>query len=110
MARLRLILQAERRPRELVLGEGLAQAIDALQRRLDREGHAQVVPILRAIYMRLLTHFTSCGDTPDSLASQRDGLRHVPFDFKRESKRKGGDIMGTIERIAAHMVLQVIVA
>ena len=62
------------------------------------------------MYMRLLTHFTSCGDTPDLLASQRDGLRHVPFDFKRESKRKGGDIMGTIERIAAHMVLQVIVA
>ena len=52
MARPCLILQAERRPRELVLGEGLAQAIDALQRRLDREGHAQVVPILRAVYMR----------------------------------------------------------
>jgi len=98
----------KRRPRELVLGEGLAQAIDALQRRLDREGHAQVVPILRGSYAR--ARFTSCGLTPDLLSSQRDGLRHVPFDFKRESKRKGGDIMGTIERIAAHMVLQVIVA
>lgn len=32
------------------------------------------------------------------------GLRYVPFDFKKESKRKGGDVLATVEAIAAHMV------
>ena len=32
------------------------------------------------------------------------GHRYVPFDFKKESKRKGGDVLQTVERIAARMV------
>ena len=32
------------------------------------------------------------------------GVRYVPFDFKKESKRKGGDVLAAMERIAAHMV------
>ena len=54
-----LIRQVEKRPRETVLGAALAEAVAALQQQLRREGH----PL-------------------------HTGLRHVPFDFKKESKRK----------------------
>ncbi|EOD22156.1 hypothetical protein EMIHUDRAFT_450701 [Emiliania huxleyi CCMP1516] len=72
-----LVRQAEKRPRETLLGRGLAEAVDALQARLRRERHPQ-----------------------------RDGgLRYVPFDFKKESKRKGSDVLAAVERLALHMVL-----
>ena len=70
-----MIRQVEKRPRETVLGAALAEAVAALQQQLRREGH----PL-------------------------HTGLRHVPFDFKKESKRKGVDVLQTVERIAARMV------
>ena len=70
-----LIRQAERRSRETLLGRGLSNALVALDDRMHRQGHP--------------------------LAG---GLRYIPFDFKRESKRKGGDVLRAVERIAAHMV------
>ena len=32
--------------------------------------------------------------------------RYVPFDFKKESKRKGSDVLAAVERLALHMVRQ----
>ena len=54
----------ERRARETLLGAALCEAIAALQKRLEREAHPY-----------------------------RDGLRYVPLDFKKESKRKGVDLL-----------------
>jgi hypothetical protein len=71
-----LIRQHEKRARETTLGKGLAEALEALQMRLRREGH----PL---------------------------ELRYVPFDFKKESKRKGGDVLQSIEKIAAHLTEEI---
>ena len=54
-----------------LLGRGLTDALTVLEERMRREGHP--------------------------LAG---GLKYVPFDFKKESKRKGGDVLQTVERIA----------
>ena len=59
---------------QMLLGDGYADACRVVQARMRREGHA-------------------CSGE----------LRYVPFDFKRESKRKGGDIVRVLERLAAHM-------
>jgi hypothetical protein len=72
---LNLIRQHEKKPREAILGQGLSHAMEALQARLEREQHP--------------------------LAG---GLRYVPFDFKRESKKKGVDVLQTLERVAEHIV------
>ena len=67
-----LIRQAERRWREKILGRGLADALASLHDRMRREGH----PL------------------------REGGVRYVPFDFKKESKRKGGDVLQAVERIS----------
>lgn len=68
-----LIRQAERRARETTLGKGLGEALQALSMRMRREAH----PL-------------------------EGGIRYVPFDFKKESKRKGGDVLQSVEKIAAY--------
>eukprot|EP00966_Prymnesium_polylepis_P106135 2457652-Prymnesium_polylepis.1 len=73
-----LIRQTEqRRKRETILGHGLSEAVTELRKQFERDAH----PL-------------------------RDGLRYVPFDFKKESKRKGGDLLQTVERIAAHFAAE----
>lgn len=70
-----LIRQAERRSRETLLGLGMNDAISALEQRMRRQGHP--------------------------LAGN---LKYIPFDFKRESKLKGGDVLQAVDHIAKHMV------
>lgn len=70
-----LVRQVERRPRELLLGQALSAAVAELNRRLEREGHAHA-----------------------------GHLRHIPYDFKKESKRKGSDAFDAIERLAEHFL------
>ena len=71
-----LIRQAERRWREKILGRGLADALASLHDRMRREGH----PL------------------------REGGVRYVPFDFKKESKRKGGDVLQAVENLAGEMI------
>ena len=59
------------------MGRGLSEAVTELRLRFEREIH----PL-------------------------KDGLRYVPFDFKKESKRKGGDLLQTVERIASHFAAE----